>query len=120
MSDFLLDPLTHDLAFTNGKLTVVRGPDARAQRIKVAFKHVQGEWFLDQNAGTDHFGKLLGKTTDLSRRAELRRRLLGIPGVREVQSMRLLIDPRTRALSGSIEVLDVTGEPIAVSLEGMV
>jgi hypothetical protein len=118
MSDFLLDPETHDLVFTAGKLTVVRGPQGRAQRIRIALRHVRGEWFLDQNAGTDHFGKILGKSTDLSRRAEVRRRVLSVPGVREIESIELQVDPKTRALSGIVRALDVTGASLEVPVEG--
>lgn len=117
MSDFKLDAETHDLVFTSGRLTIIRGPEARAQRLKIAFKHIQGEWFLDQNAGTDHFGKILGKSSDLSRRAEIRRRALGVPGVQEVQSIELRLDPRTRRLSGSVQALDITGVPLTVAVE---
>jgi hypothetical protein len=118
MSDFRLDPLTHDLAFTAGALTVLRGAEARAQRIDIALRHVRGEWFLDQNAGTDWFGKVLGKSRDLSRRAEIRRRVLGVPGVREIQRIELRVDPKTRALGGFVEALDMTGAVLEVPVEG--
>lgn len=121
MSDFLIDPLNHrDLVFTDGKLTVIRGADARKQRCDICLRHFFGEWFLDANQGTDHFGKILGKSSDLSRRAEIRRRLLEVPGIVEVQSMVLQVDPRTRALSGTVEVLDVTAQVIDLDLAGMV
>jgi hypothetical protein len=118
MSDFLLDE-QRDLVFTDGKLTVLRGPDARAQRIGVALRHVQDEWFLDRAAGTDFFGKVLGKSSELSRRAEIRRRVLSVPGVVEVTSIELRVDPKTRALGGTVQALDVTGVPLAVALEGV-
>lgn len=121
MSDFLIDPLNHrDLVFVDGRLTMITGADARRQRADIALRHFYGEWFLDQNQGTDHFGRVLGKSSDLSRRAELRRRLLGVPGIVEVQSMTLVVDPKTRALSGTVQVLDVSAAVLDIDLAGVV
>lgn len=120
MSDFRIDPTAkNDLVFTGGRLEIVTGPAARAQRIGIALRHVRGEWFLDENAGTDYFGRILGKSNDLSRRAEIRRRILEIPGVREIQAMSLRLDPRTRRLSGQVDVLDGSGVTISVPIEGV-
>ncbi len=111
MSDFLIaSDESRDLVFTEGRLTIVTGSAARAQRIRIALKHFRGEWFLDQNQGTDYFGKVLGKATDRARRAELRRRILGVPGVAEIQSIELAVDPKTRALHGAVVVLDGAGQ----------
>lgn len=110
MSDLEIDRTDRDLVFREGRLTVVKSRDARAQRIFIALAHFKGEWFLDQNAGTDMFGRILGRVSDLSRRAEYRRRLLGVPGVVEVTSIALRLDPRTRNLTGTIECIDKDGE----------
>ena len=119
MSDILITAdETRDLVFTNGRLTIVRSTEARAQRIRIALKHVRGEWFLDQNQGTDYFGKVLGKSTDLARRAEIRRRVLGVPGVVEIQSIELRVDPKTRALSGAVEALDSAGAVVGAEVGG--
>ena len=121
MSDILIDPLNHrDLVFEDGRMTVIGAIEARRQRADIALRHFYGEWFRDQNQGTDFFGKILGKSSELSRRAEIRRRLLEIPGIVEVQSMTLLVDPRTRALSGLVQVLDVTGQVVDLDLVGVV
>jgi len=119
MSDFQIAGPERDLVFVDGDLIVLRGPDARRQRIDIALHHMMGEWFLDENAGTDYFGKILGKSRDLTRRAEIRRRILSVPGAVEVQSMQLVLDPRTRALSGTATALDITGAPIDVVVEGI-
>lgn len=98
-----------DLVFVDGDLVLLHGSKARAQRIYVAMAHFRGEWFLDLNAGTDYFGRILGKSSDLSRRAEFRRRILGVPGVVEITTMALSLDARTRNLSGTIHCVDVEG-----------
>lgn len=120
MSDLLIkDDPTRDIVVTDGQLSLVTGSAGRAQRIGVALRHVRGEWFLDLNQGTDYFGKVLGKSSDLSRRAEFRQRILSVPGVREIQGMVLRVDPKTRALSGQIDVLDETGVTLTVPVEGV-
>jgi hypothetical protein len=121
MSDLMIDTSSpaRDLVFQNGDFVIVRGPAARKQRIDIALRHIQGEWYYDANAGTDYFGKILGKSRDLTRRAELRRRILGVPGVVSVQSMQLQLDPKTRRMSGTIEALDITGVPLDVDVEGI-
>ena len=102
------------------KMELLAASEARAQRIAIALKHMRGEWFLDANAGTDWFGQVLGKATDLARRAELRRRILGVPGVRDIRSMALEVDPKTRRMSGTIEALDVTGETLVIPVQEVV
>jgi hypothetical protein len=119
MSDFQIAGPTRDLVFVRGDFVIVRAAEARRQRIDIAMHHMMGEWFLDENAGTDYFGKVLGKTRDLTRRAEIRRRVLSVPGVVDVTAMQLVLDPRTRALSGTVTALDITGAPIDVVIEGV-
>jgi hypothetical protein len=109
----------NDVVFSGGRAETVHDAEARAQRIGIALRHIRGEWFLDANAGTDYFGRILGKSTDLSRRAEIRRRILEIPGVREIRAITLHVDPRTRALSGDVEVLDQTGVQLDVPIGGV-
>jgi hypothetical protein len=117
MSDFKIAGPTRDLVLERGRLVMVRGADARRQRIDVAMHHIQGEWDYDQNAGTDYFGKILGKSRDLTRRAEIRRRILSVPGVVSVQSMKLTVDDRTRKMSGVVQALDITGVPLDVVID---
>jgi hypothetical protein len=117
VSDFQIAGPERDLVFVDGDFVIVRAAEARRQRIQIAMLHIQGEWFLDENAGTDYFGKVLGKSRDLTRRAEIRRRILSVPGVVEVTSMQLKLDPRTRALSGTVQAMDITGAPIDVVVE---
>lgn len=118
MSDIEID-IAHgrDIVFRAGKLSLVRASEARAQRVHIALMHFRGEWFLDQNAGTDYLGKILGKGLDLVRRAEFRRRLLDIPGIAAIESMTLSLDPATRRLYGLIEVTDIGATRITTQIE---
>lgn len=117
MSDIrIVEDNTRDIMVTGGKLSLVVGPQARGQRIGIALRHFQGEWFLDQNAGTDFFDKILGKSSALTRRAEIHRRLVAIPGIASVQSISLRVDPVTRRLSGTVQVLDVTGAVVEATV----
>lgn len=112
MSDFQIDVKNgRDLVFVAGKLQLVKDATARAQRIDIALHHFYGEWYRDQTQGTDWFGKILGKTSELSRRAEIRRRILSVPGVVEIEAMNLTTDAHSRKMNGTITVLDITGAP---------
>jgi hypothetical protein len=115
MADFALDE-NGDLKIEGADVPIVYDDEAQGQKIRIALKHVQGEWFRDQNAGTDWLGSILGKVSALTQRAEFRRRILGVPGIREVAGMSLTVDS-TRHLTGSIEVLRDDGLPLEVRFQ---
>lgn len=112
-ADFKLDEFG-DLAVENNDFVLVTGSDAVRQRMQIALRHVNGECFLDRDAGTQYYEKILGKSSDLARRAEFRRRLLQIPEIREITLLDLQVDPLTRALSGEIAVIQTSGETLEV------
>lgn len=87
------------------------------QSLEIRLKHFQGEWFRDQNAGTDWHGRILGKASDLARRAELRRRILSAPRVAALTRLDLELDSRTRALGIEFEVQLDSGLPLEVRFE---
>ena len=118
-TDLELDTLTHDIVIRAGDVQLLGGPRVRGQRIKVTLLHLRGEWFLDTSLGTDWFGSVLGKSTDMMRRVELRRQLRTVPGVRDVQRLALRLDPNTRVLSGTIDVLDMSGARLEVPVKGV-
>lgn len=113
MADLALDD-DGDLALSNGDLGIVYDSDAERQKIQITLRHVMGEWFRDQAAGTDWLGSILGKVSPLTQRAEFRRRILSVPGIREIAGMDLTVDGKTRNLSGTIEVIRDDGTELEV------
>jgi hypothetical protein len=118
MADIALDVHASDIALSSARFSLVYDADYRAQRLQIALRHVMGEFFRDQSAGTDYLGAILGKSTDLSRRAEYRRRVLQVPGIAEVTRIELTLDASTRKLSGEIECVQSDGEPLEVQFGG--
>jgi hypothetical protein len=116
MADFALGS-NHKLVHNVTRFALVTGVHATAQRLKIALLHFKGEWFRDESAGTDYRGAIVGKNTDLARRAEIRRRCLSVPGIRSVQSMTFKLDSKTRKLSVRIFAVADSGDVIDVSLD---
>lgn len=116
-ADIALDPLTGDLRLSGDALSLVVDADYVAQVLVIRLKHFRNEWFRDQNAGTDWYGRVLGKSSDLSRRAELRARILSTPYVRALTRLDMSLDPRTRTLTVDFEVQLDDGEPLEASFE---
>lgn len=101
MSDIALNA-AGDLDLTGNKLHLVYDGDYRAQRMSIALRHRMGEYFRDQSAGTDYDGAIWSKSTELTRRAEVRRRVLQIPGIQEIVTMSTNLDRQTRRWSADI------------------
>jgi hypothetical protein len=121
VSDLALDE-TGDLQLTavggsETALELVRDAAYVRQSLAIRLKHFRGEWFRDVNAGTDWYDQILGKATDLSRRAELRRRLLGTPGVVALPRLSLQLDGVRRSLTVDFEVQLESGESLADQFE---
>lgn len=71
--------------------------DRVAQACTVVLNWWEGEWFADRSRGVPYIRELLRRgVREATVRAVLRRQLLAVPGVREVQSMEVSIDRRTR------------------------
>lgn len=114
MASFKLDTATGDLDLTNGQSSLIYDDESLRQRLDCRLRLVRGEWFQDLNEGTDYFGEVLGKTTELQRRAEFRRRILGTSGVDSIAQILLEHDGATRTVSGEIVVIKDDGYPLDV------
>lgn len=71
MTDLRLDPVTHDLAFSDGDLEVTgrRGNEASeqeeiVQRLKVLLLTTLAEWSFDTDAGVNYFGIVFADDAD--------------------------------------------------------
>lgn len=116
MSDLALDS-SGDLALTSDALDLVYDDDYVRQALSIRLKHFRGEWFRDQNAGTAWYEQILGNGTDLSRRAELRQRILGTPRVASLTRLNVVSDHARRSLEIDFEVQLDSGVPVEVRFE---
>lgn len=120
--DIPLDPLTGEMAFTDGALVLTTGVAAVAQGIDIALACIKGEWFADLEDGVPWFASptvteeeaLLGaKFDELKMSAAIREAILSVPGVGEILSLRVTFESSTRAVSVAWEVRTSFGDSIA-------
>lgn len=98
MRDLMLDS-SGDIVVEENDLALVDGAEQVAQRLRTRLRLIQGEWFLDTEAGLPWFTDILGKNLDFDRtEAVLRREILSTPGVLEIASFSLDYDPQARTL----------------------
>lgn len=95
--DLLLDPDTHDLAFSNGDLQMAVDV---AQAVKINLLFVEGEWFLDRLKGVPYFSDVFVKAPNLDHVAAFfRAAIVETPGVGELLEFSFDFDTPSRLFS---------------------
>ena len=90
MATTALQTALGDLELTNGRLTLVRGPDAAAVTLKNKLRFFIGEWFLDTRLGVPYFQYVFVKRPDLDvLRAMFRRVILSVEPIVDVEELTL-------------------------------
>lgn len=96
-TEVALNIATGDIAIP---VHLLRGAEAIIQRIRVRFRFVKGEWFLDQRLGVPYFQEVFKKNPDTRLITEIFRTVLRTtPGVKKVDSFTAALDSATRTLS---------------------
>jgi enolase len=92
--DLLLDPLTNDLVFVNGKTTVTRTQsEIVAQRLKITLYTFLGEWFLDTTLGVPYFQQIFGKNRSKNAVDVIFQNIIAAdPGVIEIREFESTMD----------------------------
>lgn len=92
------NPNEHDLLLEGGNLQTVDLDEATAQEIKTRLLFFKGESFADTREGIPYYQEILVKGLDLNRaRAIIRRALLSVPSVVDVQSITFDVDRNARS-----------------------
>lgn len=73
-----------DHQFGRAGLFLVDSPQAVAQAVLTRLRLWTGEWFLDNEEGTDYANRILGYGTQGTRDVEIKERILNTPGVRSI------------------------------------
>ena len=115
MRSLALDPVTGDLAVSGGRLSLVSGADAVAQRLRGRLGLWRGEWVLDRSVGVPYLGRVLGKIPESNAAALLREVVSTCPGVASVEAFDLRVDGPTRAASLTVRVITNSGEPVTLA-----
>ena len=117
LSELALDS-NGDLDLEGGRLRVIHGSDALAQRIATRLRTIKGEWVFDRNIGTPWFQSILGGKA----RARLgliqqviRQRIEDTQGVDRISSLRVQFDPNTRGLTVTGSVIAEGGDVISIA-----
>lgn len=99
MADILLDRATHDVVTDGYDLSLVTGVDLIRQRIKQRILTIQGEWFLDTDAGLPWFDQIIGKGAEEQEiSALLIQSIIETEGVDALVEFDLTIDRRARTM----------------------
>lgn len=107
-----------DLLLDGGRLVLLSGSEAVAQRVRVRLLTFLGEWRFDVNRGTPWLEQILGRAPDLSLITSiLRQRIAETDGVSEVLSLSLDVDRANGGLSVSGRIRADSGESADVALE---
>lgn len=115
MRTLALDLVTGDLAISNGRVQLVEGVDAVAQKLRMRLRLWQGEWHRDRRIGVP-FQRFLGqKGAAPIAEATLRRAISTCPGVRALVEFSFTLDRSARAASVSFRATSIDGEPITVT-----
>lgn len=123
--DLLLDPITNDLVFVNGKATVTQTQsEIVTQRLKITLSTFLGEWFLDTSIGVPYFQQIFGKGRTKSAVDVIFQRIIANdPGVIEIRNFSSVLDSGGRGYSMVFTVRvanDVVTAPITFSIGGLV
>ncbi len=115
--DLKLDPQTWDLVFENGDLAFSTGVEAVGQAIRFKLQLLQGEWFLDETAGTPWFQNVLGQKFGLDLMRSLFYGLvISVDEVERIERLGVEFDSATRGVFVSYIVVTTFGDTLAGSV----
>lgn len=120
--DLLLDPVTHDIVYINGKTLVTQSKaDVVAQRLKIKLSTFLGEWFLDLDVGIPYFQQILNKIRNKSTVDTIfQKAIMEDPDVIEMISYTSDLDGRTRTFSLDFAVRVENNEIVPINFELLV
>jgi hypothetical protein len=103
--DIKLDPLTRDIEFVNGELSLVSGVEEYSQNLGIRMRFFKGEWFLDQREGVPYFEEILGQKPRLNIVSSIYRDIIeNTEGFISLEEFNTDYDTATRVLSLSAKI----------------
>jgi len=96
---------TGDYTFGRGQGNfLVNTPAAVAQLVQTGLKLVQGEWYLDNQAGTPWSTEILGYGTAPTYDMAIRTQILSTPGVHAITNYSSSLNAATRQLTVTADI----------------
>lgn len=108
--------LTEDKDYAFGQRAgefYIDSPEAVGQAVGTRLALLQGEWFLDDTAGTPYSTQVLGKGTTPLYDLAIRTRIIQTQGVEEIVSYQSSLDRDLRKLTVNAEINTIYG-PITI------
>ena len=103
--DIGINKQTNDIAHEGGLIKYAINENEVLQRILTCLRRIEGEWFLDTEAGLPYFGgSMLGSKDMEYVKLIIRREILIIEGVKEINSLELTMDTKTKKVTVSVSV----------------
>ena len=118
MTDFYIDPATHDLDLFEGDFRYTTLEEQTRQRLEITLRAYRGEWFANKLYGVpyleneDNKIELLGKSSTELLEIILKREILDSPNIKQLISFGLVEDKPTRKVTITFEALMIDGNPI--------
>lgn len=112
MRSLALDPVTGDLLLAGGRLTLVEGAVAVAQRLRGRLSLWAGEWFADTAVGIPFLSFLGQKGGQTLAESTLRRAILTCPGVASLEAFAMTLDSPARAARVTFTARSTAGAAI--------
>lgn len=101
---------TGDYTFGSGQLNFfINTPEAVAQAVKTSLLLWIGEWYLNIEEGTPYMQGILGKHTQATMDATIKKRIGSVQGVTSIDNYVSSIDPETRKASVSATLNTIYG-----------
>ena len=97
MRSLALDATTGDLLLTAGRLTLVEGAEAVAQRLRGRLTLWAGEWFADTSLGVPFLSFLGVKGAAALAESTRRRAITTCPGVAALETFTMTVDGGARS-----------------------
>jgi len=104
MKDLLLGS-DHDLVIQNYDFVLTTDSQVLAQRIKQSLLFIKGEWFFNENIGTEYYPYIADKDLGILK-ATIANAIREVKGVKELIDFNANVDDKTRTMSVTFEVID--------------
>lgn len=111
MIDLKLDTSTHDLVLEDGDLVLIQDSEEVAQAVKIHLLTQMGEWILDNGVGVQWFDKIfLVSTPQDEKELLVKRAILSVIGVKNIQDFELDIDYATQSMTIDFGATTIYGD----------
>lgn len=115
MSALAIDLQSGDFLLTQNQLTLVDGEQETLQLLYQTLWSFQGEWFMNLTSGIPYLQKIFIKNP-VEAEAILKAAVAAVPGLTELQSLTLTVDPLSRDAILTVEATAQSGQVLTAQV----